>query len=96
MALGIRFIKVQNCEKVKAAFSNYRHVIFLRYSEDVAESLDALRKRHPDIPKEVYDALNQEFIESSCNENLATHIINTKNKTIQDVVDLALERIHSA
>ena len=64
-------------EKVKTAFVKYSNVFFLRYSDDKDESLAALSERHTDIPKEVYYSLNRGFIESPCNEILATYTIDT-------------------
>jgi len=78
-------------EAVRNAFSKHEHIIFLRYSGDPEESLAALRERHPDVPMDVYDALNRCFIESPCNEILASHIINTKNKTVQEVADMVIK-----
>ena len=80
-------------EQVKAAFSKHRHIVFLRYSENNVESLEVLRERHTDVPKELYYALNREFIESPCNEILSTYIIDTKNKTIQEIVDCVLAKV---
>ena len=82
-------------EQVKAAFSKYKNVVFLRYSSDTAESLEALRERHADVPKELYDALNKEFIESPCNQALATHVIDTKGKSTHEVAELVLKLIYS-
>lgn len=80
-------------DQVRAAFARHKHVVFLRYSEDPAESLEALRARHADVPEALYEALNKEFILSPCNAMLATHTIDTKNKAIAEVVDLVLEAI---
>ena len=79
-------------EKVRTAFAKFKHVILLRYSNDAAESLEALRGRHPDVPEDFYYVFNKEFIESRCNEVLSTCIIDTKNKTVQEVVDLILQK----
>lgn len=83
-------------EWVRSAFAKYRHVLLLRYSKGEAESLAVLRERHPDVPPALYEALNRVFIESPCNALLATHTIDTKDKTIQEVVALALEMIGKA
>jgi hypothetical protein len=79
-------------EMVKSAFARYDYVFFLRYSDNHEESLAALY-RHEDIPKEIYCELNKGFIESPCNNILAKHTIDTKDKTIDDVVSLVLENI---
>jgi shikimate kinase len=76
--------------KVKTAFSDFEYVIFLRYSNDANESLEALHKRHIDIPDKLYFTLNKEFIESPCNELLATHIIDTKNKSVEQSTESVL------
>ena len=83
-------------EQVRTAFSKHNHIVFLRYSDDPIESLEALRKRHVDIPKELYYALNREFIESPCNEILSTYIIDTKNKAIQEIIDCVLNKVQSS
>lgn len=79
-------------DMVKSALSNYDYVLFLRYSTDSKESIAALY-RHTDIPKELYSALNKGFIESSCNDLLATHTVDTKGKTIDGVVNSILDII---
>ena len=71
---------------VKTAFSKYDYVIYLRYSNNKEESLNALNERHEDVPIEVFRALNWRFIISQCNDTLATKVIDTKGKTIKDVV----------
>lgn len=76
---------------VKSVFSQYEYVILLRYSDNADESLEALHKRHADISDELYYALNETFIKSPCNELLATHIVDTKDKTIDEVVHLVLK-----
>lgn len=76
---------------VKSALASYKYVIFLRYSKDNSESLEALRSRHEDIPDDLYLLLNKAFIESPCNEQLATSIIDTKGKTVSEVADEILE-----
>ena len=76
--------------KVKSAFSFCETVILLRYSDDADEGLAALQKRHPDVADNLYNALNRVFIESPCNIALATHVIDTKDKTVDEIVDSAL------
>lgn len=80
-------------EKVRTAFSQCKHVILLRYSDDAQETLEALHKRHEEIPDHLYYALNQAFIESPCNERLATCVIDTKGQTIEAVVNAVLANI---
>jgi len=80
-------------EMVRSAFSKYKYVIFLRYSEDKRESLKSLRERHTDVPEDLYFKLNKGFIESPCNEILATYTIDTKNKSVREVVDVILGKL---
>ena len=80
-------------DKVKKAFQKYKHIIYLKYSDDDIESLEALRNRHGDIPNDLYLFLNGSFVKSSCNEALATSIIETKNKTVHEVVELVLANV---
>jgi len=83
-------------EQVKTAFSKHKHIVFLRYADDPIESLEALRGRHADVPEALYCALNKAFIESPCNEMLSTCIIETKNKTVQEVTDCVLRKVQSS
>ena len=79
-------------EKVKSAFSKYKHIVFLRYSDNKDESLIKLRERHTEIPEELYYSLNKGFIESQCNDILATLTIDTKDKSIEEVVALIIDK----
>lgn len=81
--------------RVKACLSPYRHVVFLRYSPDTQESLDALQTRHAEAPETLYALLNQQFIESPCNGILATHVVDTKDKTVEEVVQEVVEKINA-
>ena len=82
-------------DEVKKSFQKYKHIIYLRYSDDAVESLEALRNRHEGISDDLYLFLNGSFIKSPCNEALATNIIETKNKTVQEVVAFVLANIRS-
>lgn len=72
--------------EVKEAFAGHDNVVLLRYSKDAEESLSALYGRHTDIPEDLYYALNRPFIESPCNGELAKVIIDTKGKTVEEVL----------
>lgn len=80
---------------VKSAFSPYKNVILLRYSTNAAESFEALRSRHADVPEKIYNTLNTEFINSPCNEILATQIINTKGLSVNEIVDVIIPQLHT-
>ena len=80
--------------KVKACLAPYRHVVFLRYSPDHQESLNALQVRHAEAPEALYAMLNQQFINSPCNRILAKLIIDTKNKTIEEVVQEVITKLN--
>lgn len=82
-------------DKVRAAFAKYKQVIYLRYSDDTAESIEALRDRHEEIPDDLYHFLNEGFVKSPCNEALATYIVDTKGKTAESVIETVLTKIHS-
>lgn len=81
--------------QVKASLAPFRHVVFLRYSSDPQESLAALQTRHAEAPEALYAQLNRQFIESPCNRILATCIVDTKNKTVAEVAQAVLARIHA-
>lgn len=83
-------------KKVKKAFSAYKNVVYLRYSDDAEDSLDALHDRHTEIPDDLYYALNEEFIKSPCNGILATITIDTIGKSIQEVVETVLYSLRGA
>ena len=78
---------------VKSALMPYENVILLRYSDNACKSLEALRNRHEDIPEKLYDALNTEFINSPCNEILAKQIIDTKDLSVSEIVDVIIPRL---
>ncbi|HPJ02420.1 MAG TPA: shikimate kinase [Candidatus Limiplasma sp.] len=81
--------------RVQACFKPFGHVVFLRYSPDPKESLEALQHRHAEAPAELFKMLNREFIESPCNGILATCIVDTKDKTADEVAKEVIKRVSS-
>lgn len=71
--------------RVEKALAVCENVVLLRYSADNAESLEALRDRHKDIPPALYYSLNKPFIESDCNERLARLAVFTKEKSAEEI-----------
>ena len=81
---------------VKSAFMPFENVILLRYSSNSSERLESLRNRHEGIMEKLYNALNSEFINSSCNEILAKQVIDTKGLSIGDISDIIIPRLRIA
>lgn len=77
-------------QKMTELLAPYRHVIFLRYSKDAEESIEALSKRRFQENRrrrDFYNVLNGIYIRSSCNQKFAKYIIDTKGVTKQEVLN---------
>lgn len=77
-------------DKMMVLLRPYQYVYMLRYCGNKEESIQALSRRHRlpyGISSEFYNIINRLYIESNCNIRLAKYIIDTKGKTVQQVVD---------
>lgn len=75
-------------DKVKSLLKPFKNIVLLLPSEDIEQSLNILEKRSTGNTKG-----NRKFIESSCNQELATMIIYENNKTPEEVALEILRRI---
>ncbi|MCL2859682.1 MAG: AAA family ATPase [Oscillospiraceae bacterium] len=82
-------------EQFRKLLSKFEHIFYLVPSEDIRESLDILKDRRiyaNDIDQIMYEETNKYFIESGFLQNLATHILYTKNKTPEEIANVLLEK----
>jgi hypothetical protein len=73
-------------EEVRAAFGPFRHVVLLVPSLDPDESIEILRRRRPPEASGGVD-LYDHFVRHPSNRELATHIVATLDRTVEQTCD---------
>lgn len=73
--------------QAKELLGDFQNIVLLQYSDDIDESLKVINARSTGDIKD-----NLHFITSECNTSLATMIVYTKNKTIEEIAEEIIER----
>ena len=76
--------------KAQELLSDFQNIVLLQYSDDIDESLKVINARSTGDIKD-----NFLFITSDCNTSLATMIVYTKDKTIDEIAEEIIERMKS-